>query len=86
MRDGQVGCCDKPAAGTPGYVLVDLLAAYSRKVWDSTVTAQLNVYNLLDQHYYSGLTTNGVGLTGFTGAYADFGQPRMFIGSIRIQY
>jgi outer membrane receptor protein involved in Fe transport len=67
-------------------VLVDLLAAYSRKVWDSTVTAQLNVYNLLDHHYYSNLTTNGVGLTGLTGAYADFGHPRMFIGSIRIQY
>lgn len=86
MRDGQTGCCDKPAAGIPGYVLVDLLAAYSHKVWDSTVTAQLNVYNLLDHHYYSGLTTNGVGLTGLTGAYADFGHPRMFIGSIRIQY
>lgn len=86
MRDGQTGCCDKPAAGVPGYVLVDLLAAYSRKVGDSTVTAQLNVYNLLDHHYYSGLTTNGVGLSGLTGAYADFGHPRMFIGSIRIQY
>ncbi|NOT21732.1 MAG: TonB-dependent siderophore receptor [Nitrospiraceae bacterium] len=86
MRDGQPGCCDKPAASIPGYALVDLLAAYSRTVGQSTVTAQLNVYNLLDQHYFSGLTTNGVGLNGLTGAYADFGQPRMFIGSIKIQY
>ncbi len=86
MRDGQTGCCDKPAAGIPGYVLVDLLAAYSRKVGDSTVTAQLNVYNLLDHHYYSGLTTNGVGLSGLTGGYADFGHPRMVIGSINIRY
>ena len=83
---------DKPVFATirrlayPGYVTVDLLAAYSLDVGKSKVTAQLNINNLLDKHYFSGITWNGVGLTGFTAAYANFGQPRTFMGSINIQY
>jgi iron complex outermembrane receptor protein len=86
LRDGQTGCCDSPAAGIPGYATVDLLAAYSLNVGKSRVTAQLNVNNLLDKHYYSGLSSNGVGLIGYKAAYADFGQPSTFMGSINVQY
>ena len=86
LQDGQIGWYDKPAAHLPGYATVDLLAAYSLDVGKTKITTQFNVNNLLDKHYYSGLTTNWVGLTGYTAAYADFGQPRTFMGSINIQY
>jgi iron complex outermembrane receptor protein len=86
LQDGQIGWYDKPFASLPGYATVDLLAAYSMDVGKTKITAQFNVNNLLDKHYYSGLTTNGVGLTGYTAAYADFGQPRTFMGSISVQY
>jgi iron complex outermembrane recepter protein len=86
LRDGQTGCCDKPAAGLPGYATVDLLASYSREIDKAKVTVQFNINNLLDKQYYSSLTSNGVGLVGNTAAYADFGQPRTFMGSINVQY
>ena len=86
IRDGQTGCCDSPAASIPGYVTVDLLAAYSLKVGTTKISAQLNVYNLLDKYYYSALATQGVGLAGYHVGFADFGTPRSFMGSINIQY
>jgi iron complex outermembrane receptor protein len=67
----------------PGYVTVDLLTAYSRNVGDVRVSTQLNVNNLLDQHYFTGLFTDSA----FSNAgYADFGAPRTFLGSIRLEY
>ena len=86
LRDGQTGCCDKPAAGLPGYATVDFLAAYSRDIDKAKVTVQFNINNLLDKQYYSSLTSNGVGLTGNIGAYADFGPPRTFMGQVSVQY
>jgi iron complex outermembrane recepter protein len=86
LRDGQIGGYDQPAASLPGYATVDLLAAYSRDIDKAKVTVQFNINNLLDKHYYSGLTTNGGGLAGIKPAYADFGQPRTFMGSISVQY
>jgi iron complex outermembrane recepter protein len=86
LRDGQIGGYDKPAAGLPGYATVDLLAAYSRDIDKAKVTVQFNINNLLDKQYYSSLTSNGVGLIGNTAAYADFGLPRTFMGSINVQY
>jgi iron complex outermembrane recepter protein len=86
MQDGQTGCCDNPAARLPGFATVDLLAAYSRDIDKAKVTVQFNIDNLLDKQYYSGISTNGVGLTGIKSAYADFGQPRTFMGSINVQY
>jgi iron complex outermembrane recepter protein len=62
------------------------LAAYSRDIDKAKVTVQFNIDNLLDKQYYSGISTNGVGLTGIKSAYADFGQPRTFMGSINVQY
>ncbi len=84
LRDGQEGCCDKVRSSIPGYATVDLLAGYSRKIGDATVTAQLNVNNLLDKRYFSGRQT--LFEAGLSGAYVDFGQPRTFMGVISIQY
>ncbi len=72
LRDGQLACCDMPAYSIPGYATVDLLAAYS--------PVQLNVNNLLDKNYYTGLNTQ------FNSAYLDFGMPRTFMGSIGVQF
>ena len=80
LRDGQLACCDMPAYSIPGYATVDLLAAYSRQVGKSRVTVQLNVNNLLDKNYYTGLNTQ------FNSAYLDFGMPRTFMGSIGVQF
>jgi iron complex outermembrane receptor protein len=84
LRDGQTGCCNflAPALDIPGYATVDLLAAYSRNVGNAKITAQLNVNNLLDKHYFSS-TQN---YRAFNVGYVDFGQPRMFMGSISVQY
>ena len=83
LRDGQVACCDSPAYTIPGYATVDVLAAYSRNVGKSKVTVQLNVNNLLDKNYYTGLNTQSVF---FNSAYLDFGMPRTFMGSIGVQF
>ncbi|NOU23798.1 MAG: TonB-dependent receptor [Methyloglobulus sp.] len=86
LRDGQVACCDLPQFKLPGYTTVDLLAAYSRDIGNTKITAQLNVNNLLDKHYFTGIQTSGANSPGFQTGYADFGQPRTFMGSINIQY
>ena len=83
VRDGQNACCDtSPVEKIPGYATVDLLAAYSMKVGKSKVTAQLNVNNLLDKQYFTGLNT----IRGANSAVVDFGAPRTFMGSVSIQY
>ncbi|NOU20868.1 MAG: TonB-dependent receptor [Methyloglobulus sp.] len=84
LRDSQEGCCDKFRTSIPGYATVDLLAGYSRKIGDATVSAQLNVNNLLDKRYYSGISTYHD--FGLRGGYVDFGQPRTFMGQISVQY
>lgn len=83
VRDGQNACCDtSPVEKIPGYAAVDLLAAYSMKVGKSKVTAQLNVNNLLDKQYFTGLNT----IRGANSTVVDFGAPRTFMGSVSIQY
>jgi iron complex outermembrane recepter protein len=82
LRDGQTGCCDQPAFKIPGYATVDLLAAYSRNIGKTKVTAQLNVNNLLDKNYVTSGTTD----LRRNQLYVDFGQPRTFMGSVNIQY
>jgi iron complex outermembrane recepter protein len=84
LRDSQEGCCDKVRSSIPGYATVDLLAEYNRKIGDTTITAQLNVNNLLDKRYFSGHTTFFE--SGLRGAGVDFGQPRTFMGQISVQY
>ncbi|MBK8815559.1 MAG: TonB-dependent receptor [Methylococcaceae bacterium] len=58
------------------------MAGYSRQLGDAKVSVQLNVANLLDKRYF----TSFAGLNDFQGAWADFGTPRTFMGSINIQY
>ncbi len=82
LRDGQAGCCDRPAFKIPGYATVDLLAAYSRNIGKAKVTAQLNINNLLDKHYWTAGTT----ALSVNQLYVDFGQPRTFMGSINVHY
>jgi iron complex outermembrane recepter protein len=86
LRDGESGCCDLPAFKIPGYATVDLLASYSRQLGDAKVSVQLNVNNLLDKHYFSGINTSGAGLPSLQAGYVDFGQPRTFMGQVSVQY
>ncbi len=86
VRDGQTGCCDYPASTIAGYATVDLLASYSLKVGKTKVTTQLNINNLLDKHYYTGLLASGLNAPGYASAIADFGQPRIVMGSINVQF
>ncbi len=89
LRDSQLAV-NTAAIGPPasssdvninGYTTVDLLAAYSMNVNKSKITAQFNVNNLLDKQYYTG------GSFGVASAmYATFGQPRSFMGSIRLEF
>ena len=58
------------------------MTGYSIQVGKSKITAQLNVNNLLDKSYFTNATpyaTSGFG-------YGTFSTPRMFMGSINIQY
>ncbi|WP_347987628.1 TonB-dependent receptor [Methylomonas sp. AM2-LC] len=81
VRDGQTGCCYQPSITIPGYATLDIMTSYHFKVGKSKLTAQLNVNNLLNKYYYTGIYTN------FTGVDAvDFGTPRSFMGSIGIQF
>ena len=82
FRSGQIGCCDTPSFNIPGYATVDLLASYSLNVGKAKVTAQFNINNLLDKHYYSGIFTQQLSRNGGV----DFGQPRTFMGQVSIQY
>ena len=82
VRDGQTACCDTPSFNIPGYATLNLLTSYSLNVGKSKITAQMNVNNLLDKYYITGLYTSLPG----NAAYADFGAPRNFMGSIGIQY
>ncbi|MFM8333252.1 MAG: TonB-dependent siderophore receptor, partial [Candidatus Methylumidiphilus sp.] len=61
----------------PGYVTMNLMAAYGLKVGPTKVTAQLNIDNLIDKTYYAGSNS----------AYQiQFGAPRTFLGSLRVEY
>jgi iron complex outermembrane receptor protein len=86
LRDGQTGCCDIPAGTIIGYATVDLLAAYSLKVGPTKITTQLNINNVLDKHYYTGLLSDGINVPGYANAVAEFGQPRFVMGSINVQF
>ncbi len=76
---GQQQANNENTVQLPGYALVNLLASYQWKISSSKFTAQLNVDNLLDKTYYAA--------QGFGGGTAGFaGMPRVFMGSIRIEY
>jgi len=61
----------------PGYVTMNLMLGYGMKVGPAKMTAQLNIDNLIDKTYYSGSNS----------AYQiQFGAPRTFLGSLRVEY
>jgi iron complex outermembrane receptor protein len=84
LRDGLLASDDPGAGGykTPGYATFDLMAGYSRQLGDAKVSIQLNVNNLLDKRYFTSFSAS----TGLNGSWADFGQPRTFMGQISVQY
>ncbi|MEI6544036.1 MAG: TonB-dependent receptor [Methylococcales bacterium] len=61
----------------PGYVTLNLLTSYGVKIAGKQLTFQLNANNLLDKHYYTG--TN-------TGNMIGVGSPRMFMGSVKLEF
>jgi len=62
----------------PGYVRVDALLGYAWKVGHSTVTTQLNINNLLDKEIYE--------TSAFGGFLAQPGAPRIFMGSVKVEF
>ncbi|MBK8815567.1 MAG: TonB-dependent receptor [Methylococcaceae bacterium] len=67
---------------TPGYVTLDMMAGYSKKIGDATISAQLNISNLLDKKYYTSIQD----LDSFQTRWVSYGSPRTFMGQISIQY
>lgn len=63
----------------PGYTLVNLMTSYAMKVGKTRVTAQLNVNNLFDIDYFPSSI-------GFGRGRIVVGTPRVFLGSIRVEY
>ena len=61
----------------PGYSIVNLMASYPFNIGRYRITTQLNVRNLLDKSYIA--NTDGWG-------GVMFGTPRMFLGSLRVEY
>jgi iron complex outermembrane recepter protein len=66
----------------PGYVTWNAMVAYKHKVGGSTLTAQLNAYNILDHRYYAG-TDQFDGAQRFNIIPA---APVNFMGSLRLEY
>ena len=62
----------------PGYAVFNLMTSYAMKIGKTRVTAQLNVNNLFNEEYFpsSGLTRTRI----------TVGTPRVFLGSLRIEY
>jgi iron complex outermembrane receptor protein len=67
----------------PGYVRLDTMAAYRFRLGGNALTAQLNVRNLLDKHYFES-TDPFVNAPPRLGVAV--GAPRSIIGSIRVEF
>lgn len=61
----------------PGYLQLDLMAAYTWQWGDLLLTAQLNLENLLDKKYVASASFR---------ESLHFGRPRSFIGSLRLEF
>ena len=93
VQSGQEGCCafeGIPAISAPGFATFDIFTAYSHDVGNTKVTAQVNINNLLDKHYFTGVyafrdQAQLDGTLANTG-FVDFGTPRTVMGSISVQY
>ncbi|MDD2759091.1 MAG: TonB-dependent receptor [Methylomonas sp.] len=67
----------------PGYATVNLLTSYAWKVGNSKLITQLNVDNLLDKTYY--LDADDASNMPWA-PRINFGMPRSFIGSVRLEF
>ncbi len=65
----------------PSYITADLMAGYSRKLKDVTLSFQFNVDNLLDKRYVTSSSPNPYGLN-----FLGIGAPRTFMGQVSVQY
>ncbi|KAF2989077.1 hypothetical protein MJC1_03815 [Methylocystis sp. MJC1] len=61
----------------PGYTLLNGMVAYTTKIENFTVTAQLNVKNITDTVYYPSASSRSTITTG---------APRTFLGSLRVEF
>lgn len=70
---------------TPGYVVFDAMARYSKKWRTSKLTLQLNATNIFNTDYYANggydYAYNGAPFTGVT-----YGLPRFVEGTVRLEY
>jgi len=62
----------------PGYTRLDAMAAYIQPIGKTRLTAQVNVYNLLDKEYYTGSTS--------WLPTANVGAPLSAMGSLKLEY
>jgi iron complex outermembrane recepter protein len=62
----------------PGYVTMNMLAAYQLHIGKTKVTTQLNIDNLLDNYFF--------GSAGFNNLRVNIGAPRTFMGTIKIEF
>jgi iron complex outermembrane receptor protein len=64
-------------AQLPGYVRWDASAGYTFRYFGTKITAQLNVYNLLNKDYYDRASSR---------LLIQPGMPLTFLGSLRFEY
>lgn len=64
-------------AQAPGYVTMNLMTSKAWQVGKTKLTAQLNVDNLLDKTYYQSIYSYGP---------TYYGNPRTFMGAVKIEY
>ena len=62
----------------PGYVRMDVMAAYVQPIGKSRLTAQININNLLDKEYFTGSTS--------WLPTANIGAPISAMGSLKLEY
>ncbi|WP_198029869.1 TonB-dependent receptor [Methylosinus sp. sav-2] len=61
----------------PGYAIVNVMGSYSWRIGPTRVTAQLNIDNLADEHYFVGSNS---------GNFIMPGAPRTFLGSLKVEF
>jgi len=64
-------------AQAPGYAIMNLMASKAWTVGKTKLTAQLNIDNLLDKTYHASIYSYGP---------TYYGNPRTFMGAIKIEY
>ena len=90
MQDNMIGGFAGSAEPIAGYATVSLMSGYSFKANKAKITAQLNVENLLDKHYYTGgvnyLGSVPQSASGYNYTFLSYGMPRTIMASINVQF